>query len=497
MVQVPTYTSSNSLNPTPEDPKLAANLGNMISSVGDTVSDIGEKVQKIQGLNERSKAILQLSEANDATHDKYRTDPDLADASKNSQDALDENMRNAADSIKDPEARNQFMVEATRMKDSKQTAIDTMIQGRILQQGKFDINARATAAQQEYNYATSPAQEADIKKRYNDYVDERIQSGGVNPEWAGMHKELQNYNFGYGKALNDISIIKDPKAADTIRKKIENGDYGSLRDVDEQSALNKLDRKQTYLQNQQKRNMENIQEANARDLMLMKQTNDPSLEQHAEEKYFTGQINGKTFNQMTKGTTMVSPDTDGQTYIEAVAHLANGGVADARNFIMDKFNDNKLSPQDRDKLYNLRIMPMGDKYRSIKDVIGLEQTQKDATDNFQRHLKASLDWLHNSVPFAKHLPDFTKQEKPDDKTLAMTRRFIQKITDGNVPPENYIKTAHEVSNEQNLLDRPEIAGYPENGQTEQDEDGNRSVTTPDGNTQPEDDNESFGDRFGG
>ena len=122
MVQVPTYTSSNSLNPTPEDPKLAANLGNMISSVGDTVSDIGEKVQKIQGLNERSKAILQLSEANDATHDKYRTDTDLADASKNSQDALDENMRNAADSIKDPEARNQFMVEATRMKDSKQAA---------------------------------------------------------------------------------------------------------------------------------------------------------------------------------------------------------------------------------------------------------------------------------------------------------------------------------------------------------------------------------------
>ena len=210
MVQVPTYTSSNSLNPTPEDPKLAANLGNMISGVGATVSDIGEKVQKIQGLNERSKAILQLSEANDATHDKYRTDPDLADASKNSQDALDENMRNAADSIKDPEARNQFMIEATRMKDSKQTAIDTMIQSRILQQGKFDINARATAAQQEYNYATSPAQEADIKKRYNDYVDERIQSGGVNPEWAGMHKELQNYNFGYGKALNDISIIKDP-----------------------------------------------------------------------------------------------------------------------------------------------------------------------------------------------------------------------------------------------------------------------------------------------
>jgi len=94
------------------------------------------------------------------------------------------------------------------------------------------------------------------------------------------------------------------------------------------------------------------------------------------------------------------------------------------------------------------------------------------------------------------LPDFTKQEKPDDKTLAMTRRFIQKITDGNVAPEDYIKTAHGVSKEQNLLDRPEIAGYPENGQTEQDEDGNRSVTTPDGGTQPED-NESFGDRFGG
>ena len=176
MAQVSVYESQERLEPTQENPNVASAFGKSISDIGGAVSDMGQKIQKIQGLNERSKAILQLSEANDATHDKYRTDPDLADASKNSQDALDENMRNAADSIKDPEARNQFMVEATRMKDSKQTAIDTMIQGRILQQGKFDVNARATAAQQEYNYATSPAQEADIKKRYNDYVDERIQS---------------------------------------------------------------------------------------------------------------------------------------------------------------------------------------------------------------------------------------------------------------------------------------------------------------------------------
>lgn len=495
MAVVPTYQSNKSLQPAEWNPKTAANLGNEIADVGSGLQGLSEQVQKVQNLNARSKAIGELSNLNDATHDKYRTYADLDKASEDAQHELADNLETASQSIQDPESRNQFMLEATKMKDSKQTAIDTMIQGRILQQGKFDINARATAAQQEFNYATTPSQEADIKKRYNDYVDQRMATGGVSPEWAEYHRQLQNYNFGYGKALNDISIIKTPQAADNVQKKIENGDYGSLRDVDEQAALNKLNRKKEFLTNQVKRNMDNIQEANARDLMLMKQTHDPSLEQHAEEKYFTGQISQKTFNSFTKGGTMVSPDTDGQTYLEAVAHLANGGVADARNFIMDKFNDNKLSPQDRDKLYNLRIMPMGDKYRSVKDVIGLEQTQKDATDNFQRHLKSSLDFLHNSLlPFGKHLPDFTKQDKPDDKTVAMTRRFIQKITANNMDPEKYIKTANDVVKEQRLLDRPEIASYDENGKTEQDEDGNRSVTTPDGDSQPDD--QSFGDKYG-
>ena len=48
---------------------------------------------------------------------------------------------------------------------------------------------------------------------------------------------------------------------------------------------------------------------------------------------------------------------------------------------------------------------MGDQYKSIKDVIGLEQTKKDEQDTFKRHLNASLDFIHNSMPFGKHLPD--------------------------------------------------------------------------------------------
>jgi len=351
MVQVPTYTSSNSLNPTPEDPKLAANLGNMISDVGATMSDIGEKVQKIQGLNEISKATMNLSAANDATHDKYRTIGDLTDASKNSQDELDENMRNAVDSIHDPEARNQAMMEFARMKDSKQTAIDSMINGRILQQGKNDINQRIPIFQKQYDEANSPKQEEVARKGFNDYLTQRQNSNGVDYAWAEKTRELQNYNFARNKIQYNINVSKDPKALDTVKEQIANTD---LREVDAMHLTNNANRKQAYLTDKIKRDMSNIQESNARDLMLMKQTNDPSLEQHAEEKFFTGQINRRTYESFTKGTTMVSPDTDGQTYMDAVAHLANGGVADARNFIMDKFNDNKLSPPKRQRCYWVR-----------------------------------------------------------------------------------------------------------------------------------------------
>jgi hypothetical protein len=392
-------------------------------------------------------------------------------------------------------------MEAMRMKDSKQNAIDTMIQGRVLQQGKNDINNRQKAAQQEFNYASSPSQEADVKKRFNSYVDERIQSNGVNTEWAEAHRDLANYNFGNGKLLNDIAIAKTPQAIDTIKTKAENGDYGQLRDVDLYSAMIKADRKSTIITKQIKKQQVNIQERNARDLDLLFRANDPNLEQQAEEKYFTGQINKATFDSYTGGdkkSSMIDPDTNGSAYMECVAMIAdqNTKIADVRNYIMDKYNQQLLSPHDRNKLYDLAIRPMGDKYKSVQDVIGLEESKKDESQWGKNFLNSALNHIHDVIPYHEYVPDWTNRSKVDDKALAMTKRFIQKIMDGNVTPEKYIQEAHNVVKEQNLIDRPEIASYPEGGRTEQDEDGNRSVTTPYGDTDPDDD-QSFGDKYGG
>ena len=494
MPKVPTQTESLvQLKPTPIPQGAMGNLGKEVVDLSEGISSLADQFQKVQDLNDKTKAIVALSSANDVTHNKYMTDPDLYNAYDNSAKDLDKNTEAAANLIHSPEARNQFLEEASRMKDSKQTAINNMIQGRILQQSKASVNQRTQAAQQSYNHSNSPEQEEYIKKNYNNYLDELESTGSVNVEWAETHRAIQNYQFGNQKLLNDIAIARDPKMIQTIKDKADKGDYGNLRDIDYDNAMRKADSQSLILDNKLKKNMRNLQERNARDLDYMFRTGNPNLEQHAEEKYYTGQIDKKTFDNYTGGNkkaSLINPTTDGAAYTEALAYIADPktSIADARNFIMKKYNDNQISPEDRNKLYDLAIRPMGDQYKSIKDVIGLEQTKKDETDTFKRHLNASLDFIHNSMPFGKHLPDslFGNQGKykADDKSFQMAKRFIQKISN-NVPPEDFISTANDVINEQRLLDRPEISAYRDEGQTEQDENGNRAVTTPDGNTQPE------------
>ena len=502
MVKVPTLTKSKvDLRPTAINSKTAATLGGEVVDLGEGISSLGEQMQKVQNITEKNNAVTALSKANDITHNKFQTDPNTYDAFGRADDELDKNVENAASNIHDPVAKEEFLAQAARMKDSKLTSINYMLQGRILQAGKTSLRNIANASQEEYNGAINSDQEDAIKKSFNNHVDEMLNTGAINPEAAENLREQQNYHFGFGKAINDIDRSNNPKVPQAVLDKLENGDYGDLKEQDYNHIKTRAEQKIQALDVRQKKAMLNIQERNARDLDLMLKTNNPNIQQHAEELFYTGQISQKTFDNYTgKGKKpLVDPNTDGTSYIEALAYIADPktSIADARNFIMDKYNKNLIDPTDRDRLYDLAIRPYGKEYQSIKDVIGLEQTKKDETATFKHNLNSALDWIHNNaIPFGKHLPSFTdKSDKNNDKAVFMAKRFMKKISDNQVAPEDYIKTANDVVKEQNLIDRPEISGYPEEGQTEQDDSGVRSNTKPDGSTQDAD--ESFGDKYGG
>jgi hypothetical protein len=220
--------------------------------------------------------------------------------------------------------------------------------------------------------------------------------------------------------------------------------------------------------------------------------NNPNLQEHAEELYYTGQIDKKTFDHYTtsnKKSTLLNPSTDGAAYTECLSYISDPStsVADARNFIMKKYNQDLLAPEDRNRLYDLSIRHMGNEYKSVRDIIGLEQTKKDEAFTYKKFLNSALDLIHNYIPFSKRIPDaFYGQKgksKADDKSVQMAKQFIKKILDENTPPDQYLQKANEIIKQERLADRPEISQYGDDGQVEQDENGIRNKTNNDGSTE--------------
>ena len=599
MPRVPTESvPQEELKPTPINPKTAATLGGEVVDLAEGIGAIGDQIKKVQAITSENNAIKYLSDSNNLIHNKYQTYPNLDDALDKANEDLDKNYQNALSMITDPEARARSSETLLRMRDSKDTAINNMIQGRILAAGRASVRPTNDAFQTEYNGANTPAQEEDIKNRYNAWMDKQISGQHISPEAAENLREKQLYEFGNQKAKNDIAITQDVKTIQTIKDKINNGDYGDLRTVDYDHLMNKADRKAGFIEAQLKRSMNNIQERNARNLQQMSMTNNPNMEQHAEELYYTKQISQQDFKLYTSKKPIVSPQTDGASYNESLAYIADPktSIDDVRRFIQGKYNQNLLAPDDRDKLYNLAIKPYGDSYKSVKDLIGLKEAKADESHFFKRMLNSAREALrsYTKIPYiGDKIPDimgqpasklkmdsdkvtkdvsvegysgnislggrpvihnaggswsseksFSFQDKDgkevlipsivngkelskkdaiahyhktgenlgkfdsadeadamadkihsryssesegtENKDVQMAKRFLQKISDKS--PEDYISSAHEVVNEQRLIDRPEIGGYPEKGTTEQDENGIRSTTRPDGSTQQEEDN---------
>ena len=89
MVRVPTHTSqSESLQPTPIDPRSAATLGGEVVDLAQGIGVMAEHFQKVQDESYTNKAQADLINRFGAIHSQYAQDNDLATAPQRAQEDL-------------------------------------------------------------------------------------------------------------------------------------------------------------------------------------------------------------------------------------------------------------------------------------------------------------------------------------------------------------------------------------------------------------------------
>jgi hypothetical protein len=496
MAKVPTLDESEvQLKPTPVDPKTAATLGGEIVDVGQGLSSIGDSLEKLKDLTQKTQQLSALSDDFINIHNQAFKDLDVWSAPERYSDAYQKAVEARAKNIDSAAARDEYMNEASRMAAVRSISTDQMLIGRQSQEAKASVTNAGQSFLRDISAASDEGHRAMARQQFSDTIDAFKNNGFIHPAQAENYKQNWLYHGEVATAMRDAT--HSPQTVLDEFNKIDSGKGSNIyktefTEQDAEKIKSKAARQIVINDNNLKKNMKNIQERNARDLDYMFRTHNPNIQEHAEELYYTGQINKQTFDNYTGGNkkaSLVDPQTDGTSYVEALAYIADPktSVSDARDFIMKKYNQNLIAPDDRNRLYDLAIRPMGGEYKSIKDIIGLENSKKDESYTFKRFVNGALDLFHNYAPFARHLPSGKKgAEKSDDKSVQMAKNFIKKILDNNTPPNQYLKEANDIINQQRLMDRPEISQYPADGQTEQDENGIRSTVNPDGSTSQED-----------
>ena len=477
MVKVPTLdTPSESLKPTRMDPADAATLGGEIIDLSKGIGSIADHLQKVQDDSQMNKAQAWLITKFGEIHNKYANDSDLSTAPQRAQDDLSKAVDDASRWISNPMARDAFHQQGEIEKARKSTDMNTMFYSQTLKEARFNLFNAVDAKIKQAGSSTRPGQYEQAKEDITNLVTRALNNKYLHPEAASYYLSTHLEKLAESQVDQDM---RGPGMAKIVNEKLRNGGYPDLKP----DVLNKKIEESTKLikrqENEQKEALKKVQSNNGNYLFTLSKQGQLTP-QVIQEFGYSGRISDKEFKSWQKkyDSENINGNTDPAFFRNAIQRMTDpkNSIDNIREHLLDGLASDKLSKEDFQNLYEMHLHPLtGGNMQSVQNLYGKEQEYKDIMMTHKGFLRSALELIHKyfgSVGLDGALPS-------EESVTNALSRFVAKNRK-NTTPEDYPRIANDVIKEQRILDNPEIVGYPEEGRTMQDENGNRANTLPDG-----------------
>ena len=481
MAKVPVHdTASEQLNPTPINPKDAATLGGEVVDLGEGITALGDHMKKVQGMTDVRNGLTGLNQDAINIHNEIGKETDLDGAYTKGQEAFEKAVQDRANKISDPEAREKFLDRADSVVNRNLTSMNSMIEGKRLQSSKASLTNYGDTFKKVFSNLTRPEQMNQAIDDFGKEVDLQRNMTGMSPFLAEQYKKQ---TIGQARVEQIDNDLNQPGMAKTVNARLKDPNDPMYKGLDPSVREKKIKDSEMAIKRQdaqQKEALKKVQSNNGHYLIQL-DGQKRLTPQTVEEFGYTGRISRKEFDAWTKKhqSDIIHGNTDGETYTKAWQFMANpdNSIDKVRQHLLSAYADNKLSKEDFQDLYEMHLKPLanGD-WQSLRNVYGKDQEEKDTMSRNKGFLGAAYNIIEKYSP---------KQAK------SMLSNMI--VRSKSSTPEDYPRIANDVVKTQRLMDNPEIATYPEEGLTTQDEDGNRATQTPDGTVKPEDASDSLND----
>lgn len=477
MPKVPTRDVPElTIKPQPIDPRSAAAVGGEIIDLAKGIGALGNQLEKMQDESQTNKAEADLLNRFSSIHSQFANDKDLNTAPQRAQEELDKAVNESSNIVTSRRAREEFQGRAGIEKARKSSDLNNMFVSKGIKEAKHNMFNNVDSIIKQAWDSSNPAQINQAKQKMSEVVSKAVSTGYIHPEVAKNYLDDHIGKLIEGQVDHDVS---GPGMAETVLSELKKGSKGAYPDLDPQVRQAKIKMSESMVkkqENQRKEALKGYQSDNGNYLVTLSKEG-KLTPQVIQEFGYTGRISKKEFNGWMKKieSPIINENTDAETYNQSIHYMTDpkNSADSVREHLLSVYSEDKLSKEDFMSLYEMHLRPLAEgDFQSLQNVYGKEKKMKDVMTRHKNFLQSAITLVGK----------YSGQDP--EKTKSMLASWAAK-TNKSSTPEDYPRIANEVIKEQRLIDRPEIASYPDDGRVVQDEEGYRSTITPDGNSSEE------------
>lgn len=485
-MKVPTYDSQEGLNPTPMDPRVAAQVGNSVADLGKGLTGIGEMVQKIDDKRQTYQAQAYLAKSHRANLELATNDPDLDGLTQRIGENTNNSINEAANLIQSPSARNTFIEQAQYQQEVRNVPIYNTILARKSQATK---NAFLNVTDEDiktYADLTDPTQKRVLKQQILDRAQEAIDDGHVHSETTKFHIENMLAKADIDKAENLIATNAESASHD-----LQKGEEGPFPDMAPATRQKLFDKAQGLIARQgAENNMIFSIAQNHTDNLLIDQLAHNELTEASINNALMFGINGipasPAFAKAAKAAINDPfPTTPSAEKYLKVFDLVTDKKVDPIQAKLDVLNARGLTPKEKAHLITtaLRSSP-GEGKQSLDQLIqtGVKANKDkilELNNQIQNEVSQKRDFLGGiGQMFAQH---FRLDDTAYDTKLAdMQMKFMERLNN-NKNNDSMLNIANDLLNEDRVRQKPNLVSKcAKDGSICVDSSGNKARVFPDG-----------------
>ena len=458
-MKVPTYTNQENIQPAKQDPKLAANLGNMVVDVGSGLEGMGEAVQKLDDKRQTLKAETYLAKQHLQIQQMAATDPDLDTLDERVNSMSEDGVSQAADLIKSGEARQDFISKANLDIERRNSSVYNTIIRRKSQDFKNQLVQANDADVTDYQASANPQERQLIKQRIQDRTNDAINDGHVNAQWAQQHVKTLLKSADINQVSSDMAI--DPTHT---YEQLQKGSEGLYPDLTAAQRKQFADKAQKMIEKQGSDNklIYGIAQNHAENQLIDKMANNTLTQADISQMATIGSKGIRPRPEFIKAATEAMQDpfpTDSvpDKYNKLVDQIQETSTpVDPIKLKLDVLTSRGLSLEQKAHLINAHLREDPEEGKtSISQMIneGIKQN-KEKLMEADKALKAEQT---DRQGLLRRITDRFRDHAKDDAHLAQLQQNFMEANQNVKDDKERINLAQEIMNKDTLKRNPGIA----------------------------------------